>query len=79
MFEEEAEVQRVSLFVDGANMYHTQKELGWYIDFRKVLQFLGKDAGNIVGEAYYYTGADLQAKYRDSAFLEYLTYSWSGS
>ena len=60
-------------------MYHTQKKLSWYIDFCKVFQFLGKDAGNIVSEAHSYTGADLQAKNGDSAFLEYLMYSWSGS
>jgi uncharacterized LabA/DUF88 family protein len=71
----EAQVHRVSIFVDGANMYYAQKKLGWYIDFRKVLQFFGKDQGNGVSEAYYYTGADTQAKNRDSAFHEYLMYS----
>jgi uncharacterized LabA/DUF88 family protein len=71
----ETQVHRVSIFVDGANMYYAQKKLGWYIDFRKVLQFFGKDQGNIVSEAYYYTGADTQAKNRDSAFHEYLMYS----
>jgi len=71
----ETTVQRVSIFVDGANMYYAQKKLGWYIDFRKVLLFFGRDVGNVVGEAYYYTGADTQAKNRDSAFHEYLMYS----
>ena len=68
-------VQRVSLFVDGANMYYAQKKLGWYVDFRRVLQFFGREAGNAVSEAYYYTGADTQAKNRDNAFHEYLMYS----
>ena len=68
-------MQRVSIFVDGANMYYAQKKLGWYIDFRKVLTFFGRDAGNVISEAYYYTGADAQAKNRDSAFYEYLMYS----
>src|ERR1041385_3082091 len=68
-------MQRVSIFVDGANMYYAQKKLGWYIDFRKVLSFFGRDAGNVISEAYYYTGADVQAKNRDSAFHEYLMYS----
>lgn len=68
-------MQRVSIFVDGANMYYAQKKLGWYIDFRKVLQFFGRDAGSAVSEAYYYTGADIQSKNRDSAFHEYLMYS----
>jgi uncharacterized LabA/DUF88 family protein len=56
-------------------MYYAQKKLGWYIDFRKVLQFFGRDAGNVVSEAYYYTGADSQSKNRDGAFHEYLMYS----
>jgi len=68
-------MQRVSIFVDGANMYYAQKKLGWYIDFRKVLQFFGKDAGALISEAYYYTGADSTVKNRDSAFHEYLMYS----
>jgi uncharacterized LabA/DUF88 family protein len=72
---EENTVQRVSIFVDGANMYYAQKKLGWYIDFRKVLSFFGKEANNIISEAYYYTGADSQAKNRDNAFHEYLMYS----
>lgn len=68
-------MQRVSIFVDGANMYYAQKKLGWYIDFRKVLQYFGRDAGSVISEAYYYTGADTQAKNRDNAFHEYLMYS----
>ncbi len=68
-------MQRVSIFVDGANMYYAQKKLGWFVDFRKVLNFFGRDAGSAVSEAYYYTGADTQTKNRDSAFHEYLMYS----
>lgn len=68
-------MQRVSIFVDGANMYYAQKKLGWYIDFRKVLHFFGRDAGGAISEAYYYTGADTQSKNRDIAFHEYLMYS----
>ena len=68
-------MDRISLFVDGANMYYAQKKLGWYIDFRKVLSFFGSEMGNVISEAYYYTGADLQSKGRDNAFHEYLIYS----
>ena len=28
-------MERVSIFVDGANMYYAQKRLGWFIDYRK--------------------------------------------
>ena len=68
-------MERVSIFVDGANMYYAQKKLGWFIDFRKVLNFFGRESGHLISEAYYYTGADLQSKGRDGAFHEYLIYS----
>lgn len=68
-------MQRVSIFVDGANMYYAQKKLGWYIDFRKVLTFFGRDAESEISEAYYYTGEDIQAKTRDNAFHDYLIFS----
>lgn len=68
-------MQRVSVFVDGANMYYAQKKLGWYIDYRKVLNYFGEESGDLISEAYYYTGADLQSKGRDCAFHEYLMYS----
>lgn len=66
---------RVSIFVDGANMYYAQKRLGWYIDFRKVLHFFGPEQNNVVSEAYYYTGADSTTLARDIRFHEYLMYS----
>src|SRR5207245_2834608 len=68
-------VDRVSVFVDGANMYYAQKKLGWYIDFRKVLNYFGREGGNLISEAYYYTGADMQTKGRDGAFHEYLNFA----
>lgn len=68
-------MQRVSLFIDGANMYYAQKRLGWFIDFRKVMSYFGSSAGNIISEAYYYTGADSQATNRDNTFHDYLIFS----
>ena len=56
-------------------MYYAQKKLGWFIDFRKVLNFFGQNAGSEISEAYYYTGADTQTKGRDNAFHEYLMFS----
>ncbi|MGQ9488531.1 MAG: LabA-like NYN domain-containing protein [Armatimonadota bacterium] len=66
---------RVSIFVDGANMYYAQKRLGWFIDFRKVLHYFGPAQGNVISEAYYYTGADNATLARDMRFHEYLMYS----
>jgi hypothetical protein len=39
------------------NFGTVQKKIGRCMDFRKALQIFGHDAGNIVGEAYYYTSA----------------------
>lgn len=68
-------VTRVSLFVDGANMYYAQKRLTWFIDYRKALLFIGRWAGGTITEAFYYTGADPQARARDGAFHDYLIHS----
>lgn len=68
-------MDRVSVFVDGANMYYAQKKLGWYIDYRKALDFVRRETGARVSEAYYYTGADTQARGREGAFHEYLIHS----
>ncbi len=67
--------QRVSLFVDGANMYYAQKRLGWFVDFRRVLNLFGESVGNTISEAYYYTGADTAGKRSDSSFHDYLIHS----
>lgn len=67
--------QRVSLFVDGANMYYAQKRLGWFVDFRRVLNLFGESVGNTISEAYYYTGADIAGKRSDSSFHDYLIHS----
>lgn len=68
-------MHRVSLFVDGANMYYAQRRLGWFIDYRKVLNYFGRELGNVISEAYYYTGVDPLSRTRDANFHDYLMYS----
>lgn len=44
---------RVALFVDGANMFYAQRNIGWHIDFKKVRSYFmqnGDDSGS-----YYFT------------------------
>ena len=36
----EVSMQRVALFVDGANMFYAQREQKWHIDYRLVYQFI---------------------------------------
>ncbi len=64
---------RVALFIDGANMFHAQKELGWYFDYRKILQYFARDQE--LYQAFFYTadaGADDE---RQEKFLRFLTFS----
>jgi len=68
-------LERVSVFVDGANMYYAQKRLGWFIDYRKVLNHFAWQRDCELSEAYYFTGADPQPRGRDSAFREYLNHA----
>lgn len=48
-------MQRVGLFVDGANMFYAQRENGWFIDFRSVYQYFTDNKEKAV--AYYFTAA----------------------
>jgi uncharacterized LabA/DUF88 family protein len=49
----EAEMQRVAVFVDGANMFYAQRNNGWFIDFRLVYQFFTDNREKAA--AYYFT------------------------
>lgn len=62
-------MKRVAIFLDGSNLFYTQKKLGWNIDAEKLLAHC-KDYGDVV-EALYYTGASQdssQKKYHDKLF-----------
>ena len=47
-------MEKVALFVDGANMFYAQRDNGWYIDFKKIYEYFGKDKEVTV--ACYFTG-----------------------
>ncbi|MFO8060412.1 MAG: NYN domain-containing protein [Bacillota bacterium] len=47
-----SEVERVSIFIDGANMTYAQKKLGWQIDFQKTVEYFS--AGKNLINAFYY-------------------------
>ncbi|MCP4632584.1 MAG: NYN domain-containing protein [candidate division Zixibacteria bacterium] len=49
-------MEKVSLFVDGSNMFYSQRELGWHFEYNKILQYFIKDKELI--NAFYYTGFD---------------------
>ena len=45
--------ERVGLFVDGANLYHTSRALGFEIDFAAMLDYFR--GGTYLVRAFYYT------------------------
>ena len=48
-------MQRVGLFVDGANMFYAQRDSGWHIDFRLVHQYFMDNREKAA--AYYFTAS----------------------
>lgn len=63
-------MKRIAIFVDGSNLYHTQRKLGWRLDYAKLLEyFTGSDA---LYNAFYYTGIDVEDG-QQGGFLPVLT------
>lgn len=44
---------RFAIFIDGSNLYHTIRDLGLHVDYRRLLEFFGEH-GNLM-RAFYYT------------------------
>lgn len=65
---------RVSIFVDGANMFYTQKKgLGWFFDPAKLLNILkGEDE---LADAYWYMGLKQPPDPQDENFMRFLSYA----
>lgn len=60
----------ISVFIDGANFFYMQRKLGWWIDPKKLLDFI-KTKGEVV-DAVYYVGVEAPPEARQQAFLNYL-------
>lgn len=59
---------KVKIYIDGANVFYTQRKLGWSIDWKKAKEFIEKDKDVI--EWRYYTGL----KDEDEKMQKYLRY-----
>ena len=44
---------RVAIFVDGANMFYAQRENGWFIEYKRILEFFTTNKEQAM--AYYFT------------------------
>ncbi|MGI6554201.1 MAG: NYN domain-containing protein [Bacillota bacterium] len=62
---------KIAVFVDGANFFYTQRDgLKWWVDPKRLLDFLGKK-GEIV-DAYYYIGKSAPPEARQQGYLKAL-------
>jgi uncharacterized LabA/DUF88 family protein len=50
--------QKVKVYIDGANMFYTQKKLGWSFDWEKIKNLIEKDKEVI--EWRYYVGIKVE-------------------
>ena len=52
---------RLSIFVDGNNMFYAQQKNGWFFDPKRVLEYFTSDHDTVLVNAFWYTGLkDLQ-------------------
>jgi uncharacterized LabA/DUF88 family protein len=49
-------MNRLSIFVDGNNMFYAQQKNGWFFDPRRVLQHFTSDKETVLMNAFWYTG-----------------------
>ncbi|MEB3359209.1 MAG: NYN domain-containing protein [Synechococcales bacterium] len=62
-------INRLSIFVDGNNMFYAQQKNGWFFDPKRVLYYFTNDAHTRLINAFWYTGlkdAQDQRGFRDA-------------
>ena len=47
---------KISIFVDGNNMFYAQQKNGWFFDPRKVIDYFSEESGIMLINAFWYTG-----------------------
>ena len=63
-----ANLPKSKIYIDGANMFYSQKKLGWSFDWKKIKEYIEKDKKAL--EWRYYVGA----KKDDEKMQSYLRY-----
>lgn len=65
-------MERIALFIDGANAYAAAKRLGWNFDHRKILEHFA--AYGALYNAFYYTAIPMPMDDKQKRFIDALTY-----
>ncbi|MBB6100144.1 uncharacterized LabA/DUF88 family protein [Deinobacterium chartae] len=65
-------MEKVALFIDGANVYAAAKRLGWNFDHRKILEYFSRQ-GRLYN-AFYYTAVPYPMDDKQKRFIDALTY-----
>lgn len=65
-------MERISLFIDGANVYAAAKRLGWNFDHRKILEHFSSYGA--LYNAFYYTAVPAPMDDKQKRFIDALTY-----
>ncbi|AFZ68519.1 NYN domain-containing protein [Deinococcus peraridilitoris] len=65
-------MERIALFIDGANVYAAAKRLGWNFDHRKILEHFAS-FGRLYN-AFYYTAVPYPMDDKQKRFIDALTY-----
>ncbi|WP_291424828.1 NYN domain-containing protein [Deinococcus sp.] len=65
-------MERIGLFIDGANVYAAAKRLGWNFDHRKILDHFA--AFGQLYNAFYYTAVPAPMDDKQKRFIDALTY-----
>ena len=64
-------MNRAAVFIDGANLFFTQRHLGWQIDFSRLMSFFISSFGSV--QANYYVPASEPVSDENAAFTRVLT------
>lgn len=65
-------MERIGLFIDGANVYAAAKRLGWNFDHRKILEHFS--SYGTLYNAFYYTAIPMPMDDKQKRFIDALTY-----
>ncbi|KPJ55626.1 hypothetical protein AMJ49_06720 [Parcubacteria bacterium DG_74_2] len=62
---------KVYVFIDGANIFYTQRTLGWRISYEKLRQYFRNECGDNLGKIFVYTASDSERP-QQKKFLDML-------